>query len=78
MLTKQIATEIREAAFKALGQWEENKQKDQEWWYDELKTLKVEKENGYVTEQRAEYKEKNKELRNNNPRKDKKKKSVKK
>ena len=38
-----IATEIHEAAFKALGQWEENKRKDQEWWYDELKALESRK-----------------------------------
>ena len=46
-----IATAVHEAAFEALGQREKNNRKNLEWWSDELKVLRVEKENGYVTEQ---------------------------
>ena len=42
-----ITTAVHEAAFEALGQWEKNNRKNLEWWNDELKVLRVEKENAY-------------------------------
>ena len=62
-----ITTVVHEAASEALGQREKNNRKNLEQWNDELKALRVEKENayknGYVTEQRNEYKDRNKEFK---------------
>ena len=65
-----ITTAVHEAAFEALGQQEKNNRKNLEWWNDELKVLRVEKENAYkkwlcnrTTEQRTEYKDRNKEFK---------------
>ena len=38
---------VHEAVFEALGQREKNNRKNLEWWNDELKALRVEKENAY-------------------------------
>ena len=42
-----ITTPIHEAAFEALSQREKNNRKNLEWWNDELKALRREKENAY-------------------------------
>ena len=50
-----ITTAVHKAAFETLGQREKNNGENLEWWNDELKALRVEKENAYknryVTEQ---------------------------
>ena len=60
-MNKLTNLQENEAAFEALGQWEKNKRKNQEWWNDELKDLRVEKENACKTEQMAKYKNRNKD-----------------